>query len=86
MTTATYRLHPGARLLLYVLWELADDESTVCVPSAELMRRTGWGNRMSLRKRAHELANAGLLTIEPTERPDGGQGPNRYRLNGVDDR
>lgn len=81
----TRALHPGARLLLYVLREMADEENTVCVPSSELMRRTGWGNRMSLRKRAHELSNAGLLTIERTKRPDGGQGPNRYHLIGDDD-
>ena len=78
----TNGLHPGARLLYYVLRDLAEGEASVAVPSSELLRATGWANRTSLRKRTHDLVNAGVLTVEPTARPDGGQGPNRYRLNG----
>lgn len=86
MSVMTNGLHPGARLLYYVLRDLADDDGTVAVPSAELLRATGWSNRASLRKRTHDLVNAGVVTVEPTVRPDGGQGPNIYRLNGDDHR
>ncbi|MEE1651828.1 helix-turn-helix domain-containing protein [Brachybacterium sp. J144] len=86
MSTATYGLHPGARLLYYVLRDLADDDGRVSVPSAELLRATGWANRASLRKRTHELEDAGVLSIERTTRLGGGQGPNIYRLNGDDHR
>ena len=86
MSVMTNGLHPGARLLYYVLRDLADDDGTVAVPSAELLRATGWSNRASLRKRAHELEAAGVVSIERTTRRDGGQGPNIYRLSGDDHR
>lgn len=85
-TMMTNGLHPGARLLHYVLRDLVDDDGVVTIYSGELLRATGWANRASLRKRTHDLVDAGVLTVEPTVRPDGGQGPNRYRLNGDDGR
>ena len=82
----TNGLHPGARLLYYVLRDLAGEDGAVTVESAVLLRATGWANRASLRKRTRDLVNAGVVTVETTARPDGGQGPNRYVLNGDDHR
>ena len=84
MSVMTNGLHPGARLLYYVLRDLAGEDGAVTVESAVLLRATGWANRASLRKRTHDLVNAGVVTVETTARPDGGQGPNRYVLNGDD--
>ena len=86
MSVMTNGLHPGARLLYYVLRDLAGEDGAVTVESAVLLRATGWANRASLRKRTHDLVNAGVVTVEATARPDGGQGPNRYVLNGDDHR
>lgn len=85
-TTMTNGLHPGARLLYYVLRDLAKGEASVAVPSSELLRATGWANRTSLRKRTHDLINAGVLVVKPTALPNGGQGPNGYVLHGDDRR
>lgn len=73
-------LHPGSRLLLFVLWDLADDEHVVHVSTAELLRRTGWTNRSSVRRHLARLTEAGVIEVEPTSRPDGGRGPNRIHL------
>ena len=85
MSVMTNGLHPGARLLYYVLRDLAGEDGAVTVESAVLLRATGWA-RASLRKRTRDLVNAGVVTVETTARPDGGQGPNRYVLNGDDHR
>lgn len=86
MTTMTVGLHPGARLLYYVLRDLAGDDGRVMVASSELLRRTGWANRTTLRRRTHELENAGVVSIERTTRPDGGRGPKVFTLSGDDHR
>lgn len=82
MTTAMDDLLPGARLLHYVLRDLADEDGRVTAPSAELLKATGWNNRASLRKRTHDLEDAGLIVITPSVREDGGRGPNTYELKG----
>lgn len=75
-------LHPGARLLHYVLADLAGDDREVTVPSSALLERTGWANRASLRKRTRDLVDAGLIEVIETVRADGGRGPNCYVLTG----
>lgn len=84
ITAMTNGLHPGARLLYFVLRDMADQDGTVVVPSAELLRATGWQNRASLRKRSRELVEAGVITVEQTTQPTGAGGPNRYTLQGGD--
>ena len=79
-------LHPRARLLDYALRAPAHKYVRVAVPGSELQRATGWANRTSLRKRTHDLINAGVLVAKPTALPNGGQGPNGYVLHGDDRR
>ncbi|MBK0332508.1 hypothetical protein I8D64_13995 [Brachybacterium sp. MASK1Z-5] len=75
-------LHPGARLLLFVLRDLADESGAVCETSGVLLEATGWANRASLRKRMHDLEDNGFVDLEPTYRENGGRGPNIVRLTG----
>lgn len=69
-------LGPGARLLRHELLVLADDRGEVHVPSGDLLARCGWQNRVTLRRRVHDLVNAGIIEVRPTFRADGGRGPN----------
>lgn len=81
-TEMTNGLHPGARLLYFVLRERAEADGSVVAPSAELLHATGWANRASLRKRTNDLVRAGVVTVEPTTLPSGARGPNRYTITG----
>lgn len=81
-TTTGNALHPGTRLLLFVLRDLADEHGEVYASSSELLRRTGWANKMSLRRHMIRLERAGEVERTETYREDGGRGPNRYRLKG----
>lgn len=83
ITTLPLRgLHPGARLLLYVLRDLADENGEVHETSAVILEQTGWSNRASLRKRTRDLEDNGFITVTPTYLENGGQGPNVFRLTG----
>ena len=86
MTTMTNGLHPGARLLCYLLGDLTDDDGKVMVRSSELLRATGWANRASLRKRTHELEDPGVVSVERAKRADGGHRRNLYVPIGDDHR
>lgn len=63
-TTTTETMHPGERLLLYVLRELAGDGGRVTVTNTELAARCGWSARYTVRKRLHGLEDRGLVTVE----------------------
>ena len=56
-------MHPGERLLLYVLRELDDGSGRVTVTNGELAERCGWSASYTVRKRLHGLEDRGLLTI-----------------------
>ena len=81
-TTTGNALHPGSRLLLFVLRDLADEHGEVYASSSELLRRTGWANRMSLRRHMIRLEQAGEAERVETFREEGGRGPNVIRLKG----
>ena len=53
-------MHPGERLLLYVLRELDDGSGRVTVTNGELAKRCGWSARYTVRKRLHGLVDRGL--------------------------
>lgn len=62
-STMTTDMHPGERLLLYVLRELDDGSGRVTVTNGELARRCGWSARYTVRKRLHGLVNRGLAEV-----------------------
>ena len=62
-TNAPTDLHPGERLLMYVLRELDDGSGEVTVSNAELQERCGWTASYTVRKRLHGLEDRGLLTV-----------------------
>lgn len=81
MTTTNLRgLHPGARLLLLVLEDMADEHREVRASSGELLEATGWTNRSTVRKRTTELEGAGLVQRVPVYGDRGGRMANVYRL------
>lgn len=83
MTVTTFPpdLHPGARLIHLVLEGLADESGEVQIRSADLLEATGWTNRASLRRRTHDLEDAGLVKVIPTYLHDGRRGSNIYRIS-----
>lgn len=73
-------LSPGARWLYRILRDQVGEDGSVVLTSGELLGLTGWRNRATLRKRSHELENAGAITLEPTTLASGATGPNKYTI------
>lgn len=63
MSATTTDMHPGERLLLYVLRELDDGSGRVTVTNGELAGRCGWSARYTVRKRLHGLVNRGVVEV-----------------------
>lgn len=61
--TTTTDMHPGERLLLYVLRDLDDGSGRITVTNGELAERCGWSARYTVRKRVHGLVNRGLVEV-----------------------
>ena len=61
--TTTTPMHPGERLLLYVLRDLDDGSGKVTVTNGELAKRCGWSARYTVRKRLHGLVNHGQVEV-----------------------
>lgn len=80
MSGATTDMHPGERLLLYVLRELDDGSGRVTVTNGELAERCGWSARYTVRKRLHGLEDRGLLTITRNVDEFGSHLANTYTL------
>ena len=73
-------MHPGERLLLYVLRELDDGSGRVTVTNGELAERCGWSASYTVRKRLHGLEDRGLLTITRKVDEFGSHLANTYTL------
>jgi len=73
-------MHPGERLLLYVLRELDDGSGRVTVTNGELAERCGWSASYTVRKRLHGLEDRGLLTITRNVDEFGSHLANTYTL------
>lgn len=71
-------MHPGERLLLYVLRELDDGSGRVTVTNGELARRCGWSARYTVRKRVHGLVNRGLVKVSQNVDEYGSRLANTY--------
>ena len=78
MSGATTDMHPGERLLLYVLRELDDGSGRVTVTNGELARRCGWSARYTVRKRVHGLVNRGLVKVSQNVDEYGSRLANTY--------
>lgn len=63
MSVSSTEMHPGERLLLYVLRELDDGSGRVTVTNGELAKRCGWSARYTVRKRLHGLVDRGLVEV-----------------------
>lgn len=63
MSVSSTEMHPGERLLLYVLRELDDGSGRVTVANGELAKRCGWSARYTVRKRLHGLVDRGLVEV-----------------------
>ena len=73
-------MHPGERLLLYVLRELDDGSGRVTVTNGELAKRCGWSARYTVRKRLHGLVNHGLIEVTRNVDEYGSHLANTYTL------
>jgi len=78
--TVSTEMHPGERLLLYVLRELDDGSGAVTVTNTELAKRCGWSARYTVRKRLHGLEDRGLLTVTRNVDEYGSHLANTYAL------
>ena len=78
MSGATTDMHPGERLLLYVLRELDDGSGRVTVTNGELAERCGWSARYTVRKRVHGLVNRGLVKVSQNVDEYGSRLANTY--------
>lgn len=74
----TTDMHPGERLLLYVLRELDDGSGRVTVTNGELAERCGWSARYTVRKRVHGLVNRGLVKVSQNVDEYGSRLANTY--------
>jgi repressor of nif and glnA expression len=79
-TTTDTGMHPGERLLLYVLRELDDGSGAVTVTNGELAKRCGWSASFTVRKRLHGLEDRGLLTTTRNVDEFGSHLANTYTL------
>lgn len=71
-------MHPGERLLLYVLRELDDGSGRVTVTNGELAERCGWSASYTVRKRVHGLVNRGLVKVSQNVDEYGSRLANTY--------
>ena len=78
MSATTTDMHPGERLLLYVLRELDDGSGRVTVTNGELADRCGWSARYTVRKRVHGLVNRGLVKVSQNVDEYGSRLANTY--------
>lgn len=79
-TTTDTDMHPGERLLLYVLRELDDGSGAVTVTNGKLAKRCGWSASFTVRKRLHGLEDRGLLTVSRNVDEFGSHLANTYTL------
>lgn len=73
-------LHPGARLLYFVLRDLAEGSDTVTVGRDALSTRCGWGASNTVRKRLRDLESHGYITKTERYTEWGARLPNTYTL------
>ena len=90
MSFSSTAMHPGERLLLYVLRacltpdadgrseELDDGSGRITVTNGELAKRCGWSARYTVRKRVHGLVNRGLVKVSQNVDEYGSRLANTY--------
>lgn len=78
MSVSSTEMHPGERLLLYVLRELDDGSGRVTVTNGELAKRCGWSARYTVRKRLHGLVDRGLVEVTRNVDEYGSRRANTY--------
>ena len=80
-TTTDSNLHPGQRLLLYVLRDNADEHGRARISMRALTAECGWKNRSVTRRHMRELERAGLVTTAPVILDSCARDVNVYTIN-----